>query len=115
MEEELARFGVFRARSDAGVFVDFFDAAGPLGAAVLANRRRAKLGREAVWFAGATELAALKAFSDRPRDEEDLIALVSSGSVDLPGLERWAVLLDEATGTTEVRDRVQRAFARRPR
>ena len=32
MEAEIERFGVFRARSPEGVFLDVFDATGPLGA-----------------------------------------------------------------------------------
>lgn len=35
MEAELEEFGVFRARSAEGVFVDIFNAVGPLGEAIL--------------------------------------------------------------------------------
>jgi hypothetical protein len=109
MEEELQQFGVFRSRSNDGVFVDVFDSAGPLGEAILANRRQANLAGRAVWFVSATELAALKAFSDRPRDFDDLSALVSSRDVDQEALDAWARELDESVGTDEISARVKDA------
>jgi hypothetical protein len=63
----------------------------------------------AVWFVSATELAALKAFSDRPRDFDDLSALVSSRDVDQEALDAWARELDESVGTDEISARVKDA------
>jgi hypothetical protein len=112
MNEELARFGVFRSKlTRERVFLDIFDAVGPLGAAILERRRKlATLGRE-IWFATAEDLAVLKAFSDRPRDLEDLVALIAlpDGSIDLAYLDRWAKLLDASIGTNEVSERVELA------
>jgi hypothetical protein len=53
----------------------------------------------------------LKAFSDRPRDLEDLVALIAlpDGSIDLAYLDRWAKLLDASIGTNEVSERVELA------
>jgi hypothetical protein len=109
MEEELREFGVFRSKSSGGVFLDVFDSAGSLGAAVLAERREARLGKDRLWFVRATELAALKAFSDRPRDFDDLVSLLASGSVDGEKLDDWARMLDESLGSNEVSERVARA------
>jgi hypothetical protein len=109
MEEELARFGVFRAKSNTGVFLDVFDSAGPLGEAVLRERREAKIGGDTLWFVRATELAALKAFSDRARDFDDLVSLLKAGSVDDAALDTWARALDASLGTDEVTARVARA------
>lgn len=113
MEEEIASFGVFRSRSKEGVFVDIFDSSGPLGDAILANRREASLGGRAVWFVAATELAALKAFSDRARDFDDLAALLRSANVDSAALDAWARQLDESVGTDEVSARISAARKRR--
>jgi hypothetical protein len=112
MNEELARFGVFRSKLiRERVFLDIFDAVGPLGAAILARRKRiATLGRQ-IEFASAEDLAVLKAFSDRPRDLDDLVALIAlpAGSIDIEYLDRWAKLLDESIGTDEVSERVELA------
>jgi hypothetical protein len=113
MEEELARFGVFRVRSKDGVFVDLFDSAGPLGEAILANRKQATVGGQSLWFVAATELAALKAFSDRARDFDDLVALLAGDAVDEAALDEWAQQLDSSIGSDEVSIRV--ASARRKR
>ena len=67
---------------DSGVFVDIFDATGPLGEAILTHRQRCQVGEVALWYARAEELAALKAFSDRPRDFEDLVALITHAELD---------------------------------
>jgi hypothetical protein len=113
MEEEIAAFGVFRARSNDGVFVDVFDSAGPLGEAILVNRRQATIAGRSLWFVGATELAALKAFSDRPRDSDDLAALVVASTLDAAALDAWAKRLDESVGTDEVSARIAAARRRR--
>lgn len=113
MEEELATFGVFRSRSKDGVFVDIFSSAGPLGEAILANRKEARIAGRPVWFVSATELAALKAFSERPRDFDDLAALVRSSHVDSDALDAWARQLDESIGTDEVSARIDAARRRR--
>jgi hypothetical protein len=44
MEQELTTFGVFRSKDEAtGVFIDIFDAVGPLGEAVLEHSVQGKL------------------------------------------------------------------------
>lgn len=106
MEHELTQFGVFRSRSNHGVFVDIFDSAGPLGEAIIENRREATLAGRSLWFVSATELAALKAFSDRARDFDDLSALLRSSTVNQDAVDRWARQLDESIGTNEVSERV---------
>jgi predicted nucleotidyltransferase len=119
MDEELTKFGVFRSKSTDGVFLDLFDAVGPLGEAVLERRRAVRMGRRKIWFAAPEELAALKAFSDRERDGEDLAALlaVPGRKIDLARVTRWAARLDESIGSDEVSGRLARAtaIARRPR
>lgn len=113
MTEELTKFGVFRSRSKQDVFLDLFDAVGPLGAAVLSRRRRLRLGRKAVWFVGPEELVVLKAFSDRQRDFEDLAALLAlpKKSLDLDYVRGWAAQLDRSLGSDEVTQRLARASA----
>jgi hypothetical protein len=113
MEEEIANFGVFRAKSKDGVFVDVFDSAGPLGEAILSNRQQAKIGGRSLWFVAATELAALKAFSDRPRDFDDLAGLVRVSSLDATALDVWAKQLDASIGTDEVSARIEAARRKR--
>ncbi len=72
MDAELEKFGVFRSRHRAtGVFVDMFNAVGPLGEAILARRKPAQLAGREVFVASAEDVAVLKAFSDRERDMED--------------------------------------------
>jgi hypothetical protein len=114
MNDELARFGVFRSKlKREGVFLVIFNAVGPLGVAILERRKRVEtLGRQ-VFFATAEDMAVLKAFSDRPRDLEDLVALIAlpPESMDMDYLDRWAKLLDESIGTDEVSQRV--AIAKR--
>src|SRR5262245_53917017 len=69
MNAELARFGVFRSRHQpTSVFVDIFDAVGPLGEAILSHRTQARLGEVHVWLASANDVAVVKAYSDRGRD-----------------------------------------------
>jgi predicted nucleotidyltransferase len=95
MNEELARFGVFRSKLiRERVFLDIFDAVGPLGAAILERRKQIEtLGRQ-IWFASAEDLAVLKAFSDRARDLDDLAALIAlpAAAFDVDYLDRWAKL-----------------------
>lgn len=113
MEEELLSFGVFRSRSKDGVFVDMFDSAGPLGTAILANRREVAIAGRTLWFVAATELAALKAFSDRARDFDDLAALVGTSALDAAALDAWAKQLDASLGTDEVSSRIAAARKKR--
>lgn len=114
MNEELARFGVFRSKlKRERVFLDIFAAVGPLGESILARRKRlAALGTH-VFFASAEDVAVLKAFSDRPRDLEDLVALIAlpADSMDIAYVDRWAKLLDESIGSDEVSERL--ALAKR--
>lgn len=112
MQEELERFGVFRSKArDSGVFVDIFDATGPLGEAILTHRQRCEVGEVALWYARAEELAALKAFSDRPRDFEDLVALITHADLDTAVVLSWARQLDASIGTDEVSRRLANAMA----
>ena len=112
MREELERMGVCRSRSPGGVFLDLFNATGPLGDAVLARRRPILLGERRVSCIAPEELAVLKAFSDRPRDYEDLVALISvlGGLLDLNHVRDWARRLDEGIGTPEVTERLAKAI-----
>jgi hypothetical protein len=113
MDEELEEFGVFRSRSPQGVFVDIFSAAGPLGEAILDRRRRIELGGRSLWFIAPEDLAVLKAFSERPRDFEDLVSLSSVVGVelDIAYIRRWAKRLDESIGGDDVSERIERALA----
>lgn len=111
MSEELEKFGVFRSRhAVTGVFVDMFNAVGPLGESVLARRKRAELGGHETWLASVEDLAVLKAFSDRPRDLDDLIALLRVSSVDLVYVQEWAAKLDASIESNEVSERVALAL-----
>jgi uncharacterized nucleotidyltransferase DUF6036 len=111
MEAELEHFGVFRSRSTGGVFLDVFDAVGPLGSSLLTRRRSVKLGDHDLWLAAPDDVAILKAFSDRPRDFEDLVALLihAAGQIDISYLETWARMLDESIESDEVTERLRRA------
>ena len=111
MEQELERFGVFRSRSRDGVFLDIFDSAGPLGEAIISHRRQAPLAGHPLWVVAPEDLALLKAFSDRPRDFDDLVTLLhrAKSIIDMPYIEKWAKLLDESIGTSEVSERVRKA------
>src|SRR5437016_3079884 len=55
LEQELSRFGVFRARSEDGVFLDVFSAVGPLGAAILENRKQIVTEGRPIWFIAAED------------------------------------------------------------
>jgi len=57
--------------------LDIFDSVGPLGESILARRRPVVAEGRELWFASAEDLALLKPFSDRPRDLDDLVALLS--------------------------------------
>jgi hypothetical protein len=112
MEEELRRFGVFRSRSRGGVFLDLFAAAGPLGEAILDRRRSSSIEGRTVWTISAEDLVTLKVFSDRERDQEDvvkLIALVGS-KLDARYVTEWARRLDESLGGNDVSERWQQAL-----
>lgn len=113
MEEELERFGVFRSRSRGGVFVDIFNAAGPLGEAILDRRRKITLAGRSLWLITPEDLAILKAFSERPRDYEDLVNLsaVVGAALDVAYIRRWARALDDSIGGNDVSERVERALA----
>lgn len=111
METELTRFGVFRSKDAAtGVFVDIFDAVGPLGEAILDHRVQARLGEADVWLARAEELAVLKMYSDRRRDFDDLVVLIEQADVDADSLRSWARQLDRSIGSDEVSERLNRAL-----
>ena len=91
MRAELEKFGVFRSQHLAtGVFVDMFNAVGPLGEAILARRKAARLAGREVWLASAEDVAVLKAFSDRPRDLEDLVSLLALSTFDVDYVKHWA-------------------------
>ena len=111
MAQELERFGVFRSRSREGVFLDIFDSAGPLGEAIIERRRQTVLAGRTLWVIAPEDLALLKAFSDRPRDFDDLVVLLhrARSTLDMVYVEKWAKLLDESIGTSEVTERVDRA------
>lgn len=112
MEGELERFGVFRSRSRDHVFLDIFPAVGPLGEAILARRRKARIAGRTLWVIAPEDLALLKAFSDRPRDFLDLVTLVNRAKItlDLDYIRQWARMLDASIGTSEVSERVQKAL-----
>lgn len=113
MDGELLQFGVFRSRLvKERVFLDIFDATGPLGEAILQRRCRVETDGRELWFASAEDVALLKAFSDRPRDQEDLVALLSGpeGRMDMAYVERWVRLLDQSIGGTDVSERVAEAL-----
>ena len=114
MEEELSTFGVFRSRSADGVFVDIFDAVGPLGEALLEHRRQIDVFDRKLWVTAPEELFLLKAFSDRARDFEDLVSLASLPKLrlDLDYIQSWARRLDESIGGDEVTERVQAALSK---
>ena len=109
MDAELQQYGVFRSRlMKERVFLDIFDAVGPLGESILQRRRKiASAGRD-IWFASAEDVALLKAFSDRPRDHDDLAALlaISEPPLDESYLKHWAKLLDDSLGGTDVAERL---------
>jgi len=113
MNEELQTFGVFRSRSSDGVFVDIFDAVGPLGEQLLNRRHQIKVFDTKLWVTAPEELFLLKAFSDRPRDFEDLVGLASIPKLklDIGYIESWAGQLDQSIGSDEVTERVRRALA----
>jgi hypothetical protein len=114
MDEELERFGVFRSRSAEGVFVDVFSANGPLGEAILDRRKRVDLQGRSLWFIAAEDLIILKAFSERPRDTEDLGNLLAVGrDLDMDYVLAWAKQLDASIGGNDVTERVERAVAGR--
>lgn len=113
MDEELERFGVFRSRSEGGVFVDIFSATGPLGEAILERRKSVEVAGKSLWFIAPEGLAILKAFSERPRDFEDLVSLsaVVGAKMDVAYVRRWARMLDDSIGGNDVSERVERALA----
>ncbi len=111
MLAELGRFGVFRSKDrTTGIFVDIFDAVGPLGEAILEHRVQGKLANLVVWLARADELAILKAYSDRRRDFDDLIALIKHANISVKYLQQWAKELDASIGSDEVSERLTNAL-----
>jgi hypothetical protein len=62
MMQELQRFGVFRSRSRDGIFLDIFDAAGPLGDAIIERRRQASLAGRTLWVITARGSGAPQGF-----------------------------------------------------
>jgi hypothetical protein len=115
MEEELRQFGVFRSKlRRERVFFDIFDATGPLGEAILERRRKVATDGGDIWFASAEDVALLKAFSDRARDQDDLVALlaVSRPGLDASYMDTWVRLLDESIGGTDVSERLAEARRR---
>lgn len=112
MEEELQTYGVFRSRSREGVFLDIFDAAGPLGDAILERRKQARLFGRLLWIVSPEELALLKMFSDRARDFDDLVALLNRASslMDVSYLRTWAKTLDASVGSDEMSERLEKAL-----
>lgn len=115
VREDLARFGAFRCRSRAdGVFLDLFDAVGPLGEAILDRRRALAFDDKTLWLCSPEDLVVLKAFSNQERDFEDLATLVTrlGRTLDAPYIDRWARQLDEGLGSDEVRERIRRARTR---
>ncbi|MBN1611957.1 MAG: nucleotidyltransferase [Polyangiaceae bacterium] len=114
MNEELQAFGVFRSRSADGIFVDIFDAVGPLGEQLLSHRRQIEVFGQRLWVTAPEELFLLKAFSDRARDFEDLVALASAPrlQLDLDYIQHWAERLDRSIGSEEVTGRVKQALAK---
>jgi len=113
MDEELEQFGVFRSKSGGGVFVDIFSAVGPLGEAILDRRKSVEVAGRALWFIAPEDLAVLKAFSERPRDFEDLVNLsaVVGARMDVAYIRRWAKQLDESIGGNDVSERLEKALA----
>lgn len=110
MDEELQRFGVFRSRHErTGVFVDIFDAVGPLGEAIIERHVLLVIGDVGIWLATAEDVAVLKAYSDRDRDFIDLVTLLEVANLDLEYIEQWARRLDASIGTNEVTQRIARA------
>lgn len=114
MEEELQSFGVFRSRSSEAVFLDIFDAVGPLGEQLLAHRKEIVVFGRKLWVTAPEELFLLKAFSDRERDFEDLVGLASLPRLrlDLEYVREWAKRLDLSIGGSEVSERVAEALSR---
>lgn len=112
MAEELQKFGVFRSRAaSSGTFLDIFDATGPLGEKILERRKQFPVEGRSLWFIAPEELALLKAFSDRERDFEDLVALFKhlGKKLDRAYIDQWAHALDESIGGDEVSQRIERA------
>src|SRR5688572_27117635 len=100
IDSELARFGVFRSRSKDGVFLDIFNAVGPLGEAILDRRTTIRIADRDLCFATAEDIAVLKAFSDRDRDFDDLrrLAATLGSKLDTDYVEKWAARLDQSIG-----------------
>lgn len=114
MEEELQTYGVFRCRSrTAGVFLDVFSSIGPLGAAILDRRVEVDDGTRRLWLISAEDLAILKAFSERDRDFQDLVQIltVQMDNLDMEYIEQWTRMLDASIESDEVTQRMQRAVA----
>lgn len=112
---ELQQFGVFRSKHLAtGVFVDIFDAVGPLGASILERRQLLVVNSRKHWIVSPEDLVLLKAFSERQRDFDDLVTLFVhlNSKLDHAYVDSWARSLDSSIGTLEVSERIQRARLR---
>jgi predicted nucleotidyltransferase len=112
MEGELRHFGVFRSKHlTDDVFLDIFDAGNPLGMAILAHRKRVRVYGKSLWFVRAEELAVLKAIADRPKDFEDLVAVLRGSKPNAAEISRWTTEVDRGIGSTEVTERFEKAKA----
>ena len=89
-----------------------FNAVGPLGKSILDRRKQARLGEHDTWLASAEDVAVLKAFSDRPRDLDDLVALLQVTPLDLNYVSQWAERLDASIESNEVSERLRSARAK---
>jgi hypothetical protein len=113
MDAELQRCGLFRSlKRREKMFLDIFDAVGPLGEAILAHRRAHSIEGRSFWFASVSDLLVLKVFSDRARDHDDLVALLAlpAKDLDLDYLRAWAGRLDQSIGGDEVSERLESAI-----
>ncbi len=88
-----------------------FDAAGPLGEAILERRIELDFQGSRLWIVSPEELIVLKAFSDRPKDHHDLAATIRvlRGRIDEERILRWGRRLDESLGVDDVGPRLRQA------
>ena len=108
-------WGVNRSTRDADLYAELPEAERP--ALQRAMERRGfhvpAMDEELVWFIAPEDLAVLKAFSERPRDFEDLVNLsaVVGARMDVAYIRRWAKQLDESIGSNDVSERLEKALA----
>ncbi len=88
-----------------------FSMLGPLGESLLHRRKWVETQGRGIWFAAPEDLALLKAFSDRPRDQDDLVALLAVPRLplDLEYVEHWIRALDASIGGNDVSERFRSA------